>query len=80
MKSNKKIFAHVSVQMKEIVKISNIMNRGLSDRLQLKMKLNAQKRGREIIKCLTKQGLQMDWLEENFGISIEEMKDMINQL
>ena len=80
MKNYKKIFAHVSVQMKEIVKISNIMNRGLSDRLQIKMKLNAWKRGKEILKYMNKEGLQSSWLEENFGISIDEMNEMVSEL
>ena len=80
MKNYKKNFAHVSVQMKEIVKISNIMNRGLSDRLQIKMKLNAWKRGKEILKYMNKEGLQSSWLEENFGISIDEMNEMVSEL
>lgn len=80
MKNYKKNFAHVSVQMKEIVKISNIMNRGLSDRLQIKMRSNAWKRGKEILKYMNKEGLQSGWLEENFGISIDELNEMVNEL
>ena len=77
---NKKIQKHVQVQLKEIIKISNVMNSGLSDRLQIKMKLNCIKRGREILKTLEKNDLSSAWLEEIFGISIDDMNDMIKEL
>ena len=77
---NKKIQKHVQVQLKEIVKISNIMNSGLSDRLQIKMKMNCIKRGREILKTLEKNNLSPAWLEETFGLSIDDMNDMIKEL
>ena len=77
---NKKIKNHVQVQLKEIVKISNIMNSGLSDRLQIKMKLNSIKRGREVLKTLEKNDLSSSWLDENFGLSVEDMKKLIKEL
>ena len=76
----KKVFSHIQVQLREIIKISNVMNKGLSDRLQLKMKRNVIKRGREIIKTLQKHNLDSAWLEENFGLSVDEMKEIIEEL
>ena len=76
----KKVFNHVQVQLKEIIKISNIMNSGLSDKLQLKMRKNVTKRGREIIKTLEKNNFSSTWLEENFQLSVDELETIIKEL
>ena len=77
---NKKIFEQVRVQLKEIIKISNVLNKGLSDRLQLKMKTNAFKRSRQVIKIMEKNDLSSDWLEENFGVSVGDLKHLLEEL
>ena len=77
---NKKIFQQVRVQLKEIIKISNVLNKGLSDRLQIKMKTNAHKRCRQVMKIMEKHELSSDWLEENFSISVGDLKQIIEEL
>ena len=77
---NKKIENHIRVQLKEIIQVSNVMNKGLSDRLQFKMKSNSIKRCKEVLKTIEKNDLSSEWLKENFGISIDEMKAMIEEL
>ena len=77
---NKKIYEQVRVQLKEIIKISNVLNKGLSDRLQLKMKTNAFKRYRIIMKMMEKNELSPAWLETNFDLSVGDLKQIIEEL
>ena len=77
---NKKVFEQVRVQLKEIIKISNVLNKGLSDRLQFKMKTNAFKRCRQVMKILEKNELSSAWLEINFDLSVGDLKQILEEL
>ena len=77
---NKKFFSHIRDQLHELKKLRGMTNSGLSDNLQQKMKNQAKKKYNEIHKSIEKKGLDNNWLETNFQISIEDLKSLVDEM
>ena len=79
-KMNKKFCSHIRGQLNDLKRLRDLTNTGLSDNLQQKMKNQAKKKFHEVQKSIEKKGLDSNWLETNFQISLEDLKTTIDEM